>query len=1020
MGHGRFSRTISCVVVAIGQCVAVAFLQGTHLVYAQQLSIRHYDVSDGLAHSHVSAMYQDAKGYLWLATWEGLSRFDGYGFVNYGQRDGLRDPIINGIAEDRRGCLWVATNGGGVARLIDDPQASTSVPAKAAPSVRQKFVSFQVGDSEASNRVNALLFDLQNNLWCATDLGIYRAKPEQNDNIRFESIVPHRDLEMEMAAFADRHGRLWFGIQNELIEIVQDQIIKYGPDDEVGRAEIVSITEDRQGRLLVANQREVFELTSPSEGQGRGRWQRLPLTFKPDQGINTILGDSAGALWIGTWDGLVKYHDGKQTLYRSAQGLSDNGILSLAEDRDGNLWIGSIGGGVCKLSSELIVSFTKTEGMPNQNVRKVIEDPRGRIFASIENGGLVEIVAEKAKTLPESQAPPFNDLNERIIQDQFGDWWIGTNAGLFRFQGPELQLLRGHKFTSANGVAETNILGDPYEDRTGKIWISALDQGLYYFDPARKGRLTVEHHFSPSVMTPFNGIQCMINDRSGALWLGAHGMLGKLVNGRVVVLQPTEELPKTQPRAFFLDSRGWLWIGLRYNGVSMAKDPTAENPQFVNYSTANGLASDAVWAIAEDDFGRMYFGTGKGLDQLDLTTERIRHFNTDDGLASDVINHCLKDRDGNIWVGTTLGLSKFNPRAERRMDLPAPIYLSRVQIAGEELPLPETGARRLAELELSASRNNLLIEYVALSFQGEHELRYQYKLEGVDPDWSTPTEERSINYAHLAAGSYQFLARAINQEGIVSTEAAAFRFRILPPLWQRWWFLILAASALGLAIYAAHRSRVARLVELERVRTRIATDLHDDIGANLSLIAMLSEVARGRLSRDDLQLKEWFSTIAATSRDTVDAMSDIVWAVNPKRDQLRDLVQRMRRFSDDICGAGEIELHFRAPDPGRDLRVGADLRREVFLIFKESINNIVRHSGCSKANVELQIERGWLNLQMSDNGRGCDATRTTDGHGIESMRLRANKLGGSLEVASPTGNGTNVTLRVPLDHRGAS
>jgi ligand-binding sensor domain-containing protein len=784
MQEDRFSQIIRCAVVAVTQCLAVTFWPGAPLVSAQQLSIRHYDVSDGLAHSRVVAIHQDAKGYLWLATWEGLSQFDGYRFTNYGPRDGLNNPIINAITEDRQGRLWVATNGSGVALLIDDPRESLSGQPTPAPSARQRFVSFRVGDSETSNRVNALLFDLQNNLWCATDGGLYRAATGQSGALKFEVIVPHRDVEMGMAAFGDRHGRLWFGIEHELIEIVQDQIIKYGRDDEVCRNEIESIIEDSRGRLLVANEREVFELMSPAEGQGRGRWKRWPLTFKPDQGINAMLSDPAGALWIGTWHGLVKYRDGKQTLYTSTQGLSDNNISSLAEDRDGNLWIGTIGGGVCKLSSELIVSYTKTEGLPNQNVPRVIEDLQGHIYASVENGGLVEIDEEKAVPLLKSQSPPFGDFNERIFQDQRGDWWIGTDAGLFRFQGPQLQLRRGRKFTAADGIPETNIVG-LYQDSTGRVWTSPTNQGLYYFDPARNERVSFEH-LPASDVTPFSGVLRMISDRSGALWLGGHGLLGKLAKGRVAMLQPTEGLPETNPRAFFLDSRGWLWIGLRYKGVSMTTDPTAETPKFVNYSTANGLASDAVWSIAEDDFGRIYLGTGKGLDQLDLATGQIRHFNTDDGLASDVINHCLKDRHGNIWVATTLGLSKFNPRAEHRVDRPSPVYLSRVQVAGEELALPETGASRVPELELTASRDNLLIEYVALSFEGEHALRYQYKLEGVDTDWSAPTEVRSVNYAHLAASSYQFLVRAINREGIVSAEPAGFRFRILPPVWRRW------------------------------------------------------------------------------------------------------------------------------------------------------------------------------------------------------------------------------------------
>jgi len=379
-------RIVAIPITAVMLCLAGGFWRRINQVQAQQLSIRHYDVSDGLAHSHVSAMHQDAMGYLWLATWEGLSRFDGYRFRNYTQREGLADPIINDIAEDRQGRLWVATNGAGVARLIDDREAMQATGSNS----RQKFIGFHINDSVRANRVNALVFDAANNLWCATDGGLFRGVADQSGNYKFQLVVPYEG-ETSMVAFADHLGRLWFGIENDLIEIAGEQVVKYASADEVGRHPIRSITEDKHGKLMVANELEIFEFLEPLESAGRGRWRKWPLTFKTDQGINTMLSDSAGALWIGTWDGLIKYRDGRQTLYTSAQGVSDNNIASLTEDREGNLWIGTIGGGVCKLSSEFIVSFTRTEGLPNQDVRKVIEDRQGHIYASIENGGLVRI-----------------------------------------------------------------------------------------------------------------------------------------------------------------------------------------------------------------------------------------------------------------------------------------------------------------------------------------------------------------------------------------------------------------------------------------------------------------------------------------------------------------------------------------------------------------------------------------------------------------------------------------------------
>jgi ligand-binding sensor domain-containing protein len=382
-------------------------------------------------------------------------------------RDGLGDPIINAIAEDQQNSIWVATNGGGVARLIDDAQGTSSDQAEPGTSVRQKFVGFRIADSAASNIVNGLAFDSQDKLWCATDGGIYRAATGQGGDLKFEFVASYQS--QTQIAFADRQGRLWFGTQNKLIEIVQDQIIEYGPDDGVARHPIARIIEDGQGKVIAANQSEIFELIEPAEGEGRGRWRKRPLTLKPDQGINTILSDSAGALWIGTWDGLIKYRDGKQTLYTSVQGLSDSNVLSLVEDRDGNLWIGTEGGGVCKLSSELIVTFTRTEGLPNQNVRKVIEDMKGNIFASIANGGLVKIVEERAVPLLESQAPPSAISTSALSR-------IDTETG-----GSELTpVCFVFKGLSCN-CAEARSSPPPMESEARSINYARLAAGSYQF-----------------------------------------------------------------------------------------------------------------------------------------------------------------------------------------------------------------------------------------------------------------------------------------------------------------------------------------------------------------------------------------------------------------------------------------------------------------------------------------------------------------------------------------------------------
>ncbi len=305
-------------------------------------------------------------------------------------------------------------------------------------------------------------------------------------------------------------------------------------------------------------------------------------------------------------------------------------------------------------------------------------------------------------------------------------------------------------------------------------------------------------------------------------------------------------------------------------------------------------------------------------------------------------------------------------------------------------------------------------------------LRYQYRLEGADADWSALSEQRTVTFASLAPGRYRFLVRAVNSDGIASAEPATIAFTILSPVWQRWWFLALVALGAGLTIYALYGYRVARLLEMANMRTRIATDLHDDIGANLTRIALLSEVAgRNRGGErsphgggpggapDDPEEDGPLKSIARIARESVGSMSDIVWAINPARDSLLDLTRRMRQHADEVFTLRDIALRFDAPGAHDSVRLGVDVRRDLLLIFKEAVNNSARHSGCSRVDIDLCVEGPRLVLSLADNGSGFDTSLESEGQGLMSMRRRAHRLKGTLEIASSAGAGTTVRLSIP-------
>jgi signal transduction histidine kinase len=407
-------------------------------------------------------------------------------------------------------------------------------------------------------------------------------------------------------------------------------------------------------------------------------------------------------------------------------------------------------------------------------------------------------------------------------------------------------------------------------------------------------------------------------------------------------------------------------------------------------------------------------------------TGRVKHFTTADGLAPGVFQAAFRDRNGVLWFGMSSGLARLAPIAERPPASP-PVLITGLRVTGVPQRVSALGDRDTSLPDFAPHQNQLQIDFVGLAFGPGEVLRYQYRLEGADANWSALSEQRTVTYASLAPGSYKFIVRAVNSDGIPSAHPATIAFAILSPVWQRPWFLTLVALAVGLMVHALYRYRVARLLEMANMRTRIATDLHDDIGANLTRIALLSEVAK---QRDDAERDSRaegqsvvqgtasedgpLASIARIARESVASMSDIVWAINPARDSLLDLTRRMRQHADEIFTLRGIELHFNAPVAHDGLRLDVDVRRDLLLIFKEAVNNSARHSRCSRVEIDLRVEGSRLLLIVADNGVGFDPSHESDGQGVLSMTRRAQRLKGVLEITSRSGLGTTVRLTLPL------
>ena len=1011
----RHSRKVDRLVLYLG-CLLLLSAS----IHAEQLPIKTYTTADGLAQDNINRIVRDGRGFLWFCTAEGLSRFDGYEFTNYTTDQGLPHRSVTDLLEARDGSYWVAT-GGGISRLN--------------PVGAPLFTNYRPGPDEKSWSVQVVIQDRDGRIWCGTSGGVYLLNPSSSQpQFEFVDMGMPSDGEGQVvqAMVADSNGSLWVGTRGSGLyhRGPQGQVVHYSTREGLPSNRVETLLQDRDGHVWVGTPAGLVEVNG-SRGQPLAEHVYSTKDGLPSNWIEEIYQTADGKFWLSTDVGLSEFDpsakkDSYFKNYSTANGLSSNYVTAIAEDRDRNLWLGTDSGGAMKIARTGFTNFTEADGLGSAGVDAVFENRSGELFAisSFHKHFINQFDGRRFKAVwpdvPAQIKNPGWGSNQVTFEDHTGQWWIPTGDGLCRF--PAVKRMEDLAYTrpiaiysTRNGLPYDDVFR-LYEDSRGDVWISTLsplNNGLSRWDRATNSLHTYsEADGLPSLR--MNPATAFAQGPAGEVWIGLlGGGLLRYQDGRFSLFTTADGLPAGTIRSLYVDSAHRLWLASALGGLGRVDQPGAQRPNFVLYTTAQGLSSNDVWCVTEDNFGQIYVGTGRGLDRLDPLSLHIKHYRTADGLLLGKITSSFRDHHGSLWFASNVhGLSRFTPEAEPPESAPE-ILITGLKVAGVIRQISQLGETDIGRIELGSSQNQLNIDFVGLSFGPGEQLRYQYQLEGSEQSWSQPSDHRSVNYASLAAGRYRFLVRAVNSEGVASIRPATFAFTILPPFWERWWFILLATVLLGLTAYTIHRQRLAQSVALERVRTRIATDLHDDIGANLSLIAMLSDVARTQLERDDVRLREWFSTIATTSRDTVDAMSDIVWAVNPKRDQLRDLTRRMRRFADDILGARNIELSFAAPDS--DLKLGSDLRRSLFLIFKEAVNNIVRHSRCTSVTVHLSVEHGWLVLKVSDNGKGIDSSSSIEGVGLGSMVQRAQELGGTLNVLSPNGTGTTLTLKLPLE-----
>jgi len=980
--------------------------------HAERLPVRLYTSADGLASDRVERGTRDAAGFLWFATGDGVSRFDGHRFVSFGKSDGLPAAQVHDVAVARDGTIWAATDAG-VAWL--DPRArgarfhAVAVPADTAVmfhqdpagtlrvgTVRGLFELERRGDQVTTRaiplgagrqpQVLAITHDpVDDSLWFGTSRGVmHRERSGAIHQYRVGSIGELDDR--VFGVLIDRKGRLWIGhVGSRVLAVVLPH-----------------------GRRLVDTAEPLWEVAARG-----GDWLRFEL--QQTGARRGILEDSRGNIWIGTQTDLVMFDGQEFHTLRERQLQHAGSFTPCVEDAAGNLWLGGESQGVLRLAPDGLVAFDRSDGLQTLYISGFVQDPRGPLHTLV--GAQIHVVHRRDgdRFVAISPRLPFGlglqawGWNQTAAIDRDGSWWYPTGRGVARYPAvsrlEDLATTLPEMFTEADGLHGRDVFR-MYEDRAGDVWITTLSKtGLARWNRAT-GKIT-----TLGAGWPTDAALAFAEDATGAVWIGySDGKLVRARGGRPEIFGPAEGLVGAPIHALLLDHAGRLWIATHGAGVQRIDQPALPRPSFTTYNMTKGLATDQALSLVEDRQGQIYIGTTRGIDRLDPISGAVTHYTTADGLPDGYVHVSARDRDGVLWFGTPNGLARLVVAGPRSPPVHA-TFITELVVGERSVPLAVDGEQALPALELGPEDDQLDIRFTSPSFVVGEQVRFQYRLDGSERGWSLPSPAREVHFARLAPGSYQFEVRGVYPGGRV-TPAATLPFEVMAPIWRRWWFVVGCGLVVALAAHAISRWRLSHLLAVERVRTRIATDLHDDLGASLSRISILSEVAARRLATNEA-IGGHVGDIGRQARELVDTAADIVWSTDPRHDDLGSSLVRLRSFAGDVFEARGIEWSLVGPTEASRIHLGPERRRHLYLIVKEAINNAAKHSQARRVSIAITNPRGTLETTIVDDGVGFDAT-ARKGNGLANMRARATQAAGTLEVVSTPGTGTAIVLRLPL------
>ena len=986
-------------------------------------TFRSWQTDHGLPQNFVRALAQTRDGCVWVGSDDGVARFDGLRFVPVGLREGLQSGPVRALLGDRAGTLWIGSAGGGLTRLQ-----------------RGQISTFTIKDGLPANSVTALAEDMLGRIWVGTEAGL--AVWDQGQCVALPGANQFNGKHIT-ALFADSHGTIWLGVAKAGVFYFQDKCFNQLQNSSMAEllADPHCLLADKKGRLWIGAGDE-FVLCRERE---RWRPYRVP-RHQARPFICALAEGPDGTVWAGSaGEGLLAFRGGSFEVLSARSGLSDNLTECLLMDQEGVLWVGTHGG-LNRLQRRQLFVFGQKEGLGYGAVSGLAEVLPGVLWAGKPNDGLYRWDGRSFGRLVADGLALIGPQVNTMLRSRNGSCWVAGARGLVHFTEPGDPNGR----TELSAMAGRNVLALA-EDQPGALWIGTREGEVW--------RWSNEHWVAQTNFWQNHPITAIVPTTDSKLFLGTEGGgLDCYAGAGLTHFDKDSGLFSDLVLTLYLDKEETLWIGTAGGGLSRLSQGSINT-----FTTREGLPDNTVSQILEDDAGHLWIGSNRGiaclnkreLDQLaagKVSAIYPQVYGRAEGMLSE---ECaggfypagLKTQSGLLCFSTLKGIVVVDPRL-RTGGSPAPPVLledvlvdgSRVQDSnGQPLSIAQPNSRLLGEpsaaaepLRIGPGRHRLEVGYTAVSFEAPERIRFRYQLEGLDRDWVEAGTRRTAFYNLVPPGTYHFHVSACNSEGVWAPASAdLLALVVLPYFWQTWWFMGLAAA--GLAAFAGGSTRIVekrklqrrleRLEQerlLERERTRIAQDLHDEMGAKLCRISFLSEHAR-RINNMPPELRQPITSISEDSRQVLKSLDEIVWAVNPQNDTLEHLASYLGQYAQDYFQDTDIQCILELPARVPPHPISAQCRHHLFLAVHEAFTNILKHSEATVAKLMINCDAGRFEIFISDNGKGFNDNNGETphasqnmGNGLRNMRERLTKFGGSFELKSKPGEGTLIRFALPL------